>query len=233
MACFCCLLFCVLPRFIIVIHIRRTVQKKNTKATHSVVLVVACPSALRLVPRCCFCACRVRHNKNLFQKLKKKREMRIKLPEIRAIQFAVSFSLCCVLDGVGRGERWSRALWGIAYAPRNPAVRLLAPFDLIFALWLLLFHLALAGVKNYSYLVRNAYESVCFCMCLFLHVCVCMRVCVAVRLFFGRACGLAARTLGALDMHRPFFKMVALPFSRHPSLSLSLSSCPICGWPIT
>lgn len=73
------------------------------KATHSVVLVVACPSA-HLVPRCCFCACRVRHNKNLFQKLKKKREMRIKLPEIRAIQFAVSFSLCCVVvvEG-GRG----------------------------------------------------------------------------------------------------------------------------------
>lgn len=111
--------------------------------------------------------------------------------------------------------RCSRALWGIAYAPRNPAVRLLAPFDLIFALWLLLFHLALAGVKNYSYLVRNAYENVCFC------VCICACVCVIVRLFFGRACGLASRTLGTLDMHRPFFKMVALPFSRHPSLSPS------------
>lgn len=105
-------------------------------------------------------------------------------------------------------------MWGIAYAPRNPAVRLLAPFDLIFALWLLLFHLALAGVKNYSYLVRNAYESVCFC------VCMCACVCVIVRLFFGRACGLAAGTLGTLDMHRPFFKMVALPFLTHPSLPL-------------
>lgn len=69
-----------------------------------------------------------------------------------------------------------RALWGIAYAPRHPAVRLLAPFDLIFALWLLLFHLALAGVKNYSYLVRNAYECFCVSLCVsvyvFVHVCV-------------------------------------------------------------
>lgn len=30
-ACFCCLLFCVLPRFIIVIHIRRTAKKKTRR----------------------------------------------------------------------------------------------------------------------------------------------------------------------------------------------------------
>lgn len=95
--------------------------------------------------------------------------MRIKLPEIRAIQFAVSFSLCCVLDG---GRKEGEVKQSIAYAPRNPAVRLLAPFDLIFALWLLLFHLALAGVKNYSYLVRNAYECFCVSLYVFVHVCV-------------------------------------------------------------
>lgn len=97
--------FCVLPRFIIVIHIRRTAEKKK------VVLVVACPSA-RLVSRCCFCACRVRHNKNLFQKLKKKREMRIKLPEIRAIQFAVSFSLRSVVQEVGGGAEVKQRIVG-------------------------------------------------------------------------------------------------------------------------
>lgn len=96
------------------------------------------------------------HNKNLFQKLKKKeRKKRTDANQIarNPCPYNLQSVLVCVCGNRGREEGGREWRGDIAYAPRKPW----APFDLIFVpfvAFLLFLSLGLSrGVKNYSYLL--------------------------------------------------------------------------------